>query len=88
MEIGPDDCACEQVKRQHPGFIVQNRAVIFEAPKHYLYSTHVIDHPVSAASILTCFRAVTNGPVVLSGFIVRTVKYTVLAATSAHPEVN
>jgi hypothetical protein len=31
---------------------------------------------------------VTNGPVVLSGFIVRTVKYTVLAATSGHPEVN
>jgi hypothetical protein len=31
---------------------------------------------------------VINGPVELSGLVVLTVRYTVLAATSGHPEVN
>lgn len=36
----------------------------------------------------TCFSVVIYAPTELFAFIVRTVKYTVLAATSGHPEVN
>jgi hypothetical protein len=36
----------------------------------------------------TCFKIEMNGPVELSGLMVLRVRYTVLAATSGHPDVN
>jgi hypothetical protein len=39
-------------------------------------------------NLRTCLSVVIKGPVELSGLMVLTVKYTVLAATSGQPEVN
>lgn len=88
IECSSANGVCVEIKRRDPGIVLEHRPFRVEAPERDLGQKYGQDADQTVQGTTHLLQRSDKWSVELSTLIVLTVKYTVLAATSGHPDIK